>query len=110
MKEIYTDHRVYLVPFKSENETDARFKLLIPRYKQNNMDVLISGNCHKINFKSKIQNDLLKYREKNNDYSIDTKYIHIKEFYHDINLDLSIYYNYFNIGSSDKSIGLLVGL
>jgi hypothetical protein len=106
LKEIYTDPRIFLVPFKSDNETNARFELLIPRYNQNKMDVLISGDCHKINFKSKIQNDILKYREKNNDYSIDTKYIHIKKFYDDINLDLSIYYNYFNIDSSAKSIEL----
>jgi hypothetical protein len=70
------------------------------------MDVLISGNCHKVNFKSKIQNNILKYREKNNEYSIDKKYIHIENFYNDINLDLSIYYNYFNINSSIKSIEL----
>lgn len=106
LKEIYTDPRIFLVPFKSNNEFDARFKLLIPRYKQKHMDVLISGNYHKSNFKSKIQNNILKYREKNNEYSIDPKYIHIKKFYDDINLDLSIYYNYFNINSSIKSTEL----
>ena len=53
LKQIYTDPRIFLVPFKSNNETDARFKLLIPRYTQNNMDILISGDCHKSNFKSK---------------------------------------------------------
>ena len=106
LKEIYTDPRIFLVPFKSNNETDARFKLLMPRYTQNNMDILISGDCHKSNFKSKIQNNILKYREKNNEYSIDPKYKHIKDFYNDINLDLSIYYNYFNINSSIKSIEL----
>jgi len=106
LKEIYTDPRIYLVPFKSNNEPEARFKLLIPRYNQKNMDVLISGDCHKSNFKSKIQNNSIKYRNKNNEYSIDPKYIHIKNFYDDINLDLSIYYNYFNISSSAKSIEL----
>lgn len=106
LKEIYTHPRIFLVPFKSNNETEARFKLLIPRYKQKNMDVLISGDCHKLNFKSKIQNNKLKYRKKNNDYSIDAKYIFIKNFYDDINLDLSIYYNYFNVNSSIKSLEL----
>lgn len=106
LKEIYTTPRIYLVPFKSENEPEARFKLLIPRYKQKNMDVLISGDYHKTNFKSKIQNNTIKYREKNNNYSIDDKYGHIKNFYNDINLDLSIYYNYFNINSSIKSLEL----
>jgi len=103
---IYSNPRIFLVPFKSENEIDGCFKLLIPRYKQNNMDVLISGYCHKGYFRSKIKNNILKCRKKNQDYSIDEKYIHIKNFYEDINLDLSIYYNYFNINSSNKSIEL----
>lgn len=106
LKQIYTDSRIFLVPFKSNNEYDARFKLLIPRYTQPNMDILISGDCHKLNFKSKIQNNKLKYRKKNNGYSIDPKYIFIKNFYDDINLDLSIYYNYFNINSSIISLEL----
>ena len=67
------------------------------------MDVLISGYCHKENFKSKIQNILLKNRLKNDGFMIDNKYIHIKNFYEDINLDLSIYYNYFNIKSNNYS-------
>jgi hypothetical protein len=103
---IYSNPRIFLVPFKSENENDVRFNLLIPRYKQNNMDVLISGSCHKSSFRCKIQNNILKNREKNQDCPIDEKYIHIKNFYEDINLDLSIYYNYFNINSSNKSIEL----
>jgi hypothetical protein len=106
LKIIYTNPRIILVPFKSNNESDACFKLLIPRYKQKNMDVLISGECHKTNFRSKIRNNNLKYREKFYDHCIDTKYIHIKHFYEDINLDLSIYYNYFNINSSDNSLEL----
>ena len=32
LKEIFTNPRIILVPFKSDNEYDARFKLLIPRY------------------------------------------------------------------------------
>ena len=103
LKIIYTHPRIILVTFKSNNESIARFKLLIPRYKQKNMDVLISGGCHKENFRSKIRNNTLKYREKSYDHYIDDKYIHIKYFYEDINLDLSIYYNYFNINSSVKS-------
>ena len=103
---IYANPRIFLVPFRRENETEACFKLLIPRYKQNNMDVLISGYCHKSHFRSKIQNNILKNREKNQDNLIDKKYIHIQNFYTDINLDLSIYYNYFNINSSNKSMDL----
>lgn len=103
LKIIYNNPNVILIPFDHKNETQECFKILNPVYKQNNMDVLISGFCHKENFRSKIQNSLLKNRIKNNDYNIDDKYIHIKNFYEDINLDLSIYYNYFNINSSAYS-------
>jgi hypothetical protein len=103
LKLIFNNPHVILVPFDHKNEDKERFKILIPQYKKKNMDVLISGFCHKENFRSKIQNSLLKDRIKNHDFNIDNKYIHIKNFYEDINLDLSIYYNYFNINNSDYS-------
>jgi hypothetical protein len=100
LKIIYNNSSVILIPFDHTNETKECFKILNTIYQLNNMDVLISGFCHKANFMSKIHNKLLKTRIKNNDYNIEDKYIHIKNFYEDINLDLSIYYNYFNINSN----------
>ena len=100
---IYSNPRLFLVPFKNDNEKDGLRRLILPRYRQRNMDILILG-CWKDCFSSKIQNNILKNRQKNLDY--DTKYIHIKQFYDDMNLDLSIYYNFFNIDSSKKSLEL----
>lgn len=100
LKILYSNPRIFLVPFKIENKILAWYKLLYPRYKEKNMDILISGPQPKTYFKSKITNKILKYRIKNNKYSIENKYIQLKHFYTDINLDLSIYYNYFNINSS----------
>jgi hypothetical protein len=103
LKIIYDNPNIILIPFDHKNEQKECFKILRPEYKKKNIDILISGFCHKTHFRSKIQNHLLKNRIKNNDFNIDNKYIHIKNFYEDINLDLSIYYNYFNINSCEYS-------
>jgi hypothetical protein len=64
-------------------------------------DVLISG-CHKKYLKSKITNPaIINYKKNNIGFFIE--FPHIFEFYNDINLDLYIYYNYFNISSSELS-------
>ena len=70
------------------------------------MDVLIAGSWHKQNFISKIKNPKMFELVKNNNYQINNRYYFIKEFYEDIKLDLSIFYNYFNISSTDSSIKL----
>jgi hypothetical protein len=100
LKILYSNPRIFLVPFKIENKLLAWYNLLYPRYKEKNMDILISGPQPKTYFKSKITNKILKYRIKNNAHTIENKYIQLQHFYTDINLDLSIYYNYFNINSS----------
>jgi hypothetical protein len=67
-------------------------------------DILISGTCHTPYFKTRINNSkLLEYKKMNNsNYSCD--YSFINEFYNDIGLDLQIYYDWFNIPSSQISI------
>jgi hypothetical protein len=101
---IYLNPRIFLISFKSENEYYARFDLLIPKYNTSNMDVLISGSCHKKNFISKIKNPKMFEIVKNDDYHINERFNFIKEFYEDIKLDLSIFYNYFKVNSTDSSI------
>lgn len=72
-------------------------------YSNEDTDIFICG-CHKEYLKTKINNPAILNYEKNNKYDI--KYSHIKAFYEDINLDLSIYCNYFDISSTDRSIEL----
>lgn len=103
---IYSNPRIFLIPFKPENEYYARFDILILRYNIKNMDILISGSYHKKNFRSKIKNPKMFNIVKNNDYHINNRFSFIKEFYEDINLDLYIFYNYFKINSTDVSISL----
>ena len=93
---------IKLIKFNHHNEyldcetiiTTARTNSLI--------DIFISGHCHTSHFKSRITHPkLLNYIQNDNGYTI--KWNHIRTFYNDIGLDLSIYYNYFNIESCQKS-------
>lgn len=70
-----------------------------------NSDIFITGCCHTPFLKSKISHPDLLNRVRN-DKNYDTDYPHVKMFYYDINLDLSIYYEYFDIDSSNVSLDL----
>jgi hypothetical protein len=111
-KDIYYDNvklfhknnnNVIIVSIDSKNEVSSCQKIINQSVYEKN-DVLISGLYHKKYLKSKITNPKLLQRvpEKNN-YTIDydtltTKnYRFIENFYHDINLDLNIFFEYFEI-------------
>jgi hypothetical protein len=106
LKIIYNNPSVILVSFNHNNEFSELFRILTPVYKLKNMDILISGCCHKPNFISRITIPEILKRVKETKYQISNRYSFIKDFYDDINLDLSIFYNYFNINSSDYSKNL----
>lgn len=66
-----------------------------------NSDILICGTAQVKGgaLKSRITNKrLLEYKSNDKQYTV--KWVHIQEFYHNIGLDLSIYYEYFDIPSS----------
>ena len=66
------------------------------------MDVFVSGFVYINYLKSKITHpELLKYVQNDKGYSVN--YEHIRSFYNDIGLDLSIYFNYFDIVSNEIS-------
>jgi len=92
-----------LVPFNSNNENE-NCKNIISEYMKNDLiDIFVSGHVHTPHLKSRITHPkLLTYVKNDNGYTI--KWIHIHDFYHNIGLDLSIYYNYFQIDSSKESI------
>ena len=96
---LFTDKPVITIPVNSANEHNHCKKIInsIPK-----ADLFISGN-HTSYLKSRITHpSLLKHIKNNGDYSC--KYTHITQFYNDNGLDLSIYFEYFNIESSKKSI------
>jgi len=93
---------IILIQFNYQNEY-LNCKTIITQAMTNNLiDIFISGNCHTSHFKSRITHpQLLNYIQNDNGYTI--KWTHIRNFYNNIGLDLSIYYNYFNIESCQKS-------
>jgi hypothetical protein len=94
---LFADSAVIPVPFDSNNEFSHIKHIL------NNVtdDIFVSG-CHKEYVQKRITHPaLLTYKQDDQNYTID--YHHIRTFYYDIGLDISIYYNYFNIKSTDVS-------
>lgn len=110
-KDIYKDNikkilhsNVILIPFDSNNEVDE-CKRIINNVLEDS-DVFISGFCHTWYLKSRITHPiLLSYIKNDKGYQCYAE--HIRQFYHDINMDLSIYYEYFNIDSTEESNRLL---
>lgn len=101
--DLYTDQRVHFVPIDSHNEMGEYSRILTPIYSMENIDVLVSGFCLKPYYKSKITNQKLLSRQKIQCYRIQPRFDFIRTIYEDIYLDLSIYYNYFCIGSTETS-------
>ena len=104
VKLLFNDKNVITIPFNSKSEESSCKKIIDNIYSNNDTDIFICG-CHKRYLKSKITNPTILKYNKNNKYNI-TKWQHIKMFYNDMNLDLSIYYDYFDINSTEKSIEL----
>jgi len=101
---LYNNLNVEIVSFDSKREFQNCSEIIVPYYNNINVDILICG-AHKNYLISKIKNNsFLNYKQDDGNYKI--KYDFIRQFYWDINLDLSIYYNYFKINSTKESIEL----
>jgi len=102
---------IICVPFNEANEYNEIQNILsYDKYINNNIDIIICGECHKSYLKSKITNErLLNYKIINKNYTIDHdtinsyNYSFIENFYKDINLNLTYFYEYFDILSNDES-------
>jgi len=102
VKLLYENKSVNIVTFKGYNEFEE-CKQILENAKNidNDVNLFISG-YHKSYINSIITHDeLLNYKPSNKNYTTD--YNFIENFYKDINLDLSIYYEYFDINSSIMS-------
>jgi hypothetical protein len=103
---LYTNKRVHFIPTHCNNESVDYHAVLDPIYDLPDTDVLISGFCFTPFYATKITNTKLINRKKLTNYRIQPRYDFIRIFYEHINLDLSIYYNYFNIESTKQSIDM----
>ena len=94
--------KIVCVPFGSDNEFNNCKNIIMNKYQNN--DVFICGECHKGYLRSKITNqDLLKERLPENKYTLDYDMINsdnygfLEQFYLDINLNLTIFFDYWKI-------------
>jgi len=103
IKLLFNSKNVIIIPFDHRNEKISCKNIIDNVYSDDYTDIFICG-VHKGYLKSKITNPSILNYSKNNKYNI--KWEHIKMFYEDMNLDLSVYYDYFDINSTEKSIAL----
>ena len=107
---LMNDTRVQCIDFKPKDEMNQCIefnecaKIILNAYNSdNNIDLFVCG-LHRQYLNSKITHpNLLNYKKNDKHYTVN--YDFIKVFYNDIHLDLSVYYEYFNINDSDMSVG-----
>lgn len=102
VKLLINNKNVIIITFSGKAKTPCK-NIIDNVYSNDYTDIFISG-CHTKYLKTKINNPAILQYNKNNKYNVRWK--HIRQFYQDMNLDLSIYYEYFNINSTEKSIEL----
>jgi hypothetical protein len=108
------DSNIICAPFNEKNEIDNIKHIIMNKYSDTNTDIFICGPCIKQYFQSKINNEIFLNNTTNetSKYTIDfdtlteSNYSFIEMFYKDIGLNLTYFYEYFNIDSTDESIAL----
>lgn len=102
---------IICLPF-DENHEFANIQKILNRdkYMNKNIDIMVCGGCHKSYLKSKITNtDFLNHTRINKNYTIDyhpltsENYSFIENFYKDINLNLTYFYEYYYLPDNDIS-------
>jgi hypothetical protein len=94
---LFPSELVIVVPFDANHEF-TRIKEIL----NNVSDDIFASGMHKKYIKNRItQPELLSYKQNDKNYTVG--FPHIREFYYDIGLDISIYYDYFDIKSTNLS-------
>jgi hypothetical protein len=106
VKLFFADLKVVTVSFDSRDERNSCTNIINNAKQQHeDIDVFICGGCHTCYLTSKVTHpSLLSYKK--NDKSYTSKFDHIQKFYYDAGLDLSIYFEFFDISSSNESKAL----
>jgi hypothetical protein len=102
---------IICLPFNEDNETEEIKQIINANYEEN--DIFICGFCHTSYLKSKItQPELVNYKHIDKNYTIDFdtltsgNYSFIADFYRDINLNLTYFYDYFYLPTTKEAIEL----
>jgi hypothetical protein len=95
---------IVCLPINDDNEFDEIHKIFCDKYADENIDIFVSGGCHKGYFETKITNSaFLNYQILDKNYTIDyssinsSNYSFIERFYKDINLNLTCFYEFFDL-------------
>ena len=102
---------IICIPFDENKEIYEIKNIINNNYSTN--DIFICGDCHKSYLKNKITNqEFLNYKIIDKNYKIDFdtltsgNYSFIENFYKDINLNLTYFYEYFYIPSTQESLDM----
>ena len=100
---LFNNKNVITIPITPKNEYNHCRQIIrsVERNKEDATDIFISGR-HKHYLKSKIKNPAILNYVRTNKYKV--PWPHIKKIYRHLKLDLRIYYDYFDIDSSQDSI------
>ena len=97
---------VIIIPFAGSDEFTQPVQIIEHATTNPTNDIFVCGFAHKHIAKyRRVQNPkFLEYKPDDKNYSIKPQWQHIPSFYRDIGMDLSIYYEYFDIPSTNQSI------
>jgi len=99
IKHLFLECSVVPVPVDANNEYNETKSI----FDNVTCDLFVSGGMHKSYLHKRITHpELLSHKQNDKNYMV--HFEHIRSFYYDIGLDLSIYYEYFNIKSTPNSI------
>lgn len=110
------DSKIKSLPISQKAEFQSAYSIVSPHYSNPNADIFICG-CHKSYLKSKITNqEYINFTKKNvnqpinydlsHDTITDENYSFITGFYTDIGLNLNVFYDYWTLPETDKSVEL----
>ena len=108
----FNNTNIECIGFDENREYEEISKIISQNYNDN--DILVCGPCHKSYLQTKITHkDFLNFKPIEKGYTIDYDtfdsnkfaiFKFIENFYKDINLNLTYFYEYFDIPSIDKSL------
>lgn len=110
VKLFFVDLKVITVPFDSRDERNSCANIINNAKQQHKeFDIFICGGCNTSYLTSIVTHPLLlSYKKDDKGYTV--RFDHIEQFYSDAGLDLSIYFEFFDISSSSKSKALYKNL
>jgi len=91
----FQNKSIHIIPFDGKNEYYSVTRILQEASENTSNDIFIAGFINILKLQRVTNQKFLQYKPDDKHYIV--KWAHIRDFYHDIGLDLSVYYEYFDI-------------